>query len=158
MPRASQQSVIQSLKAWSPSQWGIAAISGFVAWLVMGVPTAVIDNPVFGRSVEVTAWSMPVLVLSAILTGLLVGTYVNPMGVFQEREVKVGGVGGLLSFFAIGCPVCNKVVLLALGTSGAMNYFAPVQPFLAGAGVLLLTWALYVRLRNAISCEISAAE
>jgi hypothetical protein len=133
-------------------------ISGFVAWLVMGLPTAVIENPVFGRSVEVTAWSMPVLVLSAVLTGLLVGTYVNPMGVFQEREVKVGGIGGLLSFFAIGCPVCNKLVLLALGTTGAMNYFAPVQPFLAVAGVVLLTWALIVRLRNAVSCEVAAAE
>lgn len=133
-------------------------ISGFVAWLVMGLPTAVIENPVFGRSVEVTAWSMPVLVLSAVLTGLLVGTYVNPMGVFQEREVKVGGIGGLLSFFAIGCPVCNKLVLLALGTTGAMNYFAPVQPFLAVAGVVVLTWALIVRLRNAVSCEVAAAE
>lgn len=124
----------------------------------MGLPTAVIENPVFGRSVEVTAWSMPVLVLSAVLTGLLVGTYVNPMGVFQEREVKVGGIGGLLSFFAIGCPVCNKLVLLALGTTGAMNYFAPVQPFLAVAGVVVLTWALIVRLRNAVSCEVAAAE
>lgn len=124
----------------------------------MGLPTAVIENPVFGRSVEVTAWSMPVLVLSAVLTGLLVGTYVNPMGVFQEREVKVGSIGGLLSFFAIGCPVCNKLVLLALGTTGAMNYFAPVQPFLAVAGVVLLTWALIVRLRNAVSCEVAAAE
>jgi hypothetical protein len=120
----------------------------------MGVPTAVIGNPVFGRSVEVTAWSMPVLVVSAVLTGLLVGTYVNPMGVLQEREVKVGGIGGLLSFFAIGCPVCNKLVLLAVGTSGAMNYFAPVQPFLAGVGVLLLTWALIVRLRSAVTCEV----
>jgi hypothetical protein len=66
----------------------------------------------------------------------------------------VGGIGGLLSFFAIGCPVCNKLVLLAVGTSGAMNYFAPVQPFLAGAGVLLLACALVVRLRNAVTCEI----
>jgi hypothetical protein len=76
------------------------------------------------------------------------------MGVLQEREVKVGGIGGLLSFFAIGCPVCNKLLLLALGTSGAMNYFAPVQPFLAGAGVLLLTWALIVRLKNSVSCAV----
>ena len=158
MSRASQQSLTNAFRAWSPSQWGIAVISAFVAWFVMGVPTAVIENPVFGRSVEVTAWSMPVLIVSAILTGLLVGTYVNPMGVFQEREVKVGGIGGLLSFFAIGCQVCNKLVLLAVGTSGAMNYFAPVQPFLAGAGLLLLAWALIVRLRNATACDVSTTQ
>jgi hypothetical protein len=123
----------------------------------MGLPTAVIDNPVFGRPVEVTPWSMPVLLVSAVLVGLLVGTYVNPLDSLNQRETKVGGVGGLLSFFAIGCPVCNKLVLLAVGTSGAMNYFAPVQPFLAGAGVVLLAWAFIVRLRTAVACGVNAS-
>ena len=113
-----------------------------------------IDNPVFGRSVAVTPWSMPVLVVSAVLTGLLIGTYVNPLGALEQREGKMGGVGGLLSFFAIGCPVCNKLVPLALGTSGAMNYFAPIQPLLAIAGVALLGWAVIVRLRTESVCEI----
>ena len=51
-------------------------------------------------------------------------------------------VGGLVSFFAVGCPVCNKLVLLALGASGAVSWFAPVQPVLAVASVALMAWAL----------------
>lgn len=39
-----------------------------------------------------------------------------------------------------------------------MNYFAPVQPFLAVAGVALLAWALLVRLSTAVVCEISVTQ
>jgi hypothetical protein len=32
-------------------------------------------------------------------------------------------VGSVLSFLAAGCPVCDKLVVLALGMSGAVTYF-----------------------------------
>jgi hypothetical protein len=46
--------------------------------------------------------------------------------------------------FAVGCPVCNKLVVLALGFSGAMTYFTPLQPIL-GVGALVLTLAVLRR-------------
>lgn len=61
-------------------------------------------------------------------------------------------MGAFTTFFAVGCPVCNKLVLLALGYSGALQYFAPMQPFLAGLAVILLAWALVVRVRREHSC------
>jgi hypothetical protein len=48
----------------------------------------------------------------------------------------------LLSVLAIGCPVCNKLVVLALGVGGALTYFAPVQPILGFLSVGLLAYAL----------------
>lgn len=140
------------LRTWSPTQWGIAFLGGVTAFLVLGLPTDVIDNPVFGRAIDETRWSMPVLVLSAVLSGLLIGTYVGSPD--TRRSTRTGSLGGLLAYFAIGCPVCNKVVLLALGTTGAMNFFAPVQPYLAVAGVVLLAWALVRRLGGAQSCPL----
>jgi hypothetical protein len=68
--------------------------------------------------------------------------------------MKLAAVGGLVSFFAVGCPVCNKLVLLALGASGAISWFAPVQPFLAAASIVLMVWALRTRLRNVTSCAV----
>ena len=38
---------------------------------LVGLPTDVIPNPVFGRPVPVTWWSYPVLVVTALLGGLL---------------------------------------------------------------------------------------
>jgi hypothetical protein len=124
--------------------------------LVIGLPTAVVPNPVFGRAIEVTAWSYPALVVTALLGGLLAATYVRT-GAPADTTAKVGGVGGFLAYLAVGCPVCNKLVLLALGTSGAMQWFAPVQPYLAAAGVVLLAWALHVRLRGEVACPVEPA-
>ena len=63
-------------------------------------------------------------------------------------------VGGILSAFAVGCPICNKLVVLAIGVSGALSYWAPVQPVLAAASVALLGYALIRRLRPAEVCVL----
>ncbi|MYS66003.1 hypothetical protein GTW66_18745 [Streptomyces sp. SID5473] len=60
----------------------------------------------------------------------------------------------MLSVLAVGCPVCNKLVVLALGMSGAMSYWAPAQPVLAIASVALLAHALAGRLRTADACPV----
>ena len=140
-----------------------AAIGALAVALVIGIPTDVIPNPVFGRPVPVTAWSYPVLVATAVLGGLLLGTYVNEHGRFStaaapdlDAPAKRGSIGAALSYFAVGCPVCNKIVLIALGTSGALAWFAPVQPFLALLSVGLLGWALIARLAAVPTCAIPA--
>jgi hypothetical protein len=96
------------------------------------------------------------LVLTSALSGLLLGTYVaspeaNPSKL--DRPGRSAGVGGLLSYFAVGCPVCNKLVVVALGTTGAVKFFEPLQPILAGVSLVLLVWALRSRLRNAVACS-----
>lgn len=138
------------MRLWTRKHWMIAVVGGVATFLVIGIPTDVIDNPVFGREIDETPWAMPVLVLTAVLSGLLLGTYVNADQF--DRSAKSGTVGGLLAYFAVGCPVCNKIVLLALGTTGAVNYFEPVQPYLAAIGVVALGWALRQRLKSSVAC------
>ena len=41
-----------------------------------------------------------------------------------------------------------------LGTAGALRWFEPVQPILSIAGLLLLGWALRVRLRAERACPM----
>ena len=73
----------------------------------------------------------------------------------EERSAKIGSAGAFFSFLAVGCPVCNKVALIALGSTGAMQYFAPVQPYLALLGVLFLIYALQKRLVGESMCSVS---
>jgi hypothetical protein len=126
---------------------------------LIGIPTDVIPNPVFGRPVPVTWWSSPTLAITAVLGGLLAATYVRaPSDIARADEeidtpTRNGGIAGLLSFFAVGCPVCNKLVIVALGTTGARQWFEPVQPLLAVGSIVLLAWALRARLRSADSCR-----
>jgi hypothetical protein len=45
--------------------------------------------------------------------------------------------------------------LIALGTTGAVNWFAPIQPFLALVSILFMVWALDMRLKNQDSCSLT---
>ena len=66
-------------------------------------------------------------------------------------------IGGLATFFAVGCPVCNKLVLLALGTSGALNMFAPIQPIIGvGSLVILAATVRWSLRRRAEGCAVGA--
>lgn len=146
------------MSAWPPRRRLVAV--GFAALyaLLVAVPTDLVDTPLFWREVPPTWWSWPALVVSSVLAGLLTATYVAVPGAAEapqdEKPRRGGYVGGLLTFFAVGCPVCNKLVLLALGTSGALTWFEPVQPLLSLAAIAVLAWALRTRLRGEVACAL----
>lgn len=150
------------MRDWSRRRWLSAVLSAGLTVLVVAVPTAMIPTPIFGRAVAVTWWSWPVLVVTAVLSGLLFATYVREPGAAAEeadldKPSKLGAAGGVLTFFAVGCPVCNKIVLLALGASGALTWFAPIQPVLAVVAVALLAYSLKVRLAGERACPVPAS-
>jgi hypothetical protein len=152
----------QVMTQWPRRLWLVAAASGIGIAILVALPTAVIPNPVFGRSVAVTWWSYPVVIVTGVLGGLLVATYVRDPRFSTadepepglDRASRFGVAGTLVSFFAVGCPVCNKLVLVALGSTGAVTWFAPFQPVLAAASVVLMMVALRLRLRTSRACQI----
>ncbi len=144
---------LAGLRSWPPRRWAAAAGSALAFVLLIAIPTDLIDNPVFGREIPPTWWAMPSLVVSSVLAGLLVATYVAAPAQPDVPSTRRGGwVGGALTYFAVGCPVCNKLVLVALGSAGAITWFEPVQPVLQLLGIALLTWALRRRLLGELSC------
>ncbi len=136
-----------SLSALRWRGWLVVAASSVLIAVVVGVPTDLIDTPWFSREIPPTTWSYPVWVVTSALGGLLIGLSSLTAREAPRSEGQRGGmVGGVLTFLAVGCPVCNKVVLMVLGSSGAVTFFEPLQPFIAAASVLLLGWALVRRL------------
>lgn len=149
----------RTVRGWPLRRWLVAVAAALAYAVAVGVPTDLVPNPVFGREVPPTWWSWPALVASAVLAGLLAATYVNAHVSPDDADAhsRRGVAGGLLTFFAVGCPVCNKVVLLALGSAGAMTWFEPVQPFLQLVALGLLAWALDTRIRMQFACALEPA-
>lgn len=188
------------MSTWPLRRWVAAALVALATVVVIGVPTVLVPTPWFGREVDVTWWSWPVLLATAALSGLLAATYVRADADTLERAAtgtgtgtpvtgtpaigtpviatsgtgthgvaedvdttattsgRLGVAGGLLAYFAVGCPVCNKVALLALGYTGALQWFAPLQPVLALVAVVLLAWALRRRLAGERACPVALPE
>jgi hypothetical protein len=106
-----------------------------------------LPNPWFTRMTPVRAFDIVLWPLTSLGAGALLATVALPGARGGGREVSAGAGGGLLSALAIGCPVCNKLVVFALGFSGALTYFAPLQPVLGVAVLLVIAVALRRRLR-----------
>jgi hypothetical protein len=141
--------------------WAIAWT--LVSLVAFGLIAAILPNPVFGRQIPPEPFAIAIWLVSAPLMGLLGATYMAravparatpgavalvPAGDLSERRgTTIGTVASLGAFLAIGCPVCNKIALVLLGTSGAMTLFAPIQPIIGAASLMLLAGTLAWRFR-----------
>lgn len=130
---------------------GVVVAVGFA--LTTAVVTAMIQTPWFSREIPPTVWAWPALVAAAVLAGALVAVSA-PGRSADDGPDRRGLWGSVGMFIAVGCPVCNKIVLLAIGSAGAMTWFAPIQPWLGAASIALLAWALWRRLRSPRVCPI----
>ena len=147
--------------------WALAWTA--ISLVVFGLVTAIIPNPVFGRQIPPEPFAYWVWFASAPLMGLVGATYTAPPresatavamplgsataiatmpGAADDRSGStLGTIAGLGAFLAIGCPVCNKLALVLLGTSGALSIWAPLQPVIGWASLVLLAATLAWRFR-----------
>jgi hypothetical protein len=143
--------IFGTLRRWSSHRWAVAALAAAGFAVLISVPTDLIDTPLFSREIPPTWWSWPAVLISAVLAGMVVASYVRSP---DQTPTRSGWVGGFLTFFAVGCPVCNKLVLLAVGSAGALQWFEPVQPVLQVLAVGLLGWAFVRRLTAEAACTV----
>jgi len=146
--------------------WLVSIAASIGTLLLLGIPTAMIPNPIFARQIEAEPFAYVTWILSSVLAGPLIATYLAPAGGREDRHAGEGagraGLGGMIAFLAIGCPVCNKIAVVVLGFSGALNVFGPLQPLLGAASVILLAatlaWRLRMRGRPCARCASEPGE
>lgn len=56
--------------------------------------------------------------------------------------------------FAVGCPICTKLVAALVGSGGTLRYWAPLQPVRGVLSIALPTTGLGVRLRGAAAWPV----
>lgn len=138
--------VIARLSDLSARTWVRAVPLSLVAAVVIAIPSDLINTRFFGRPVDPKSIDYVILAVTAGLIGLILAirpeTASDRDDVDQTRTVW----GGFVSFLAVGCPVCNQAVVALVGTSGALSWWAPVQPVVGLLAIALLVHTLQRRL------------
>lgn len=117
---------------------------GYLA--VTGIVTVLVPNALFIRMTPIVWVDYILWPLSALLIGAFM-TLRQAMKTSGTRCNVTAGTGGLAAFLGFSCPVCNKVLLLLLGTGGLLTFIEPYRTFIGLAGVALLAVSLAVMWR-----------
>lgn len=115
--------------------------------LATGIPTVLIPNSLFSRTIPTSPWQYVVWAAIALVGGLTMAARKLPGEACSVERRTVAGSG--LAYLAVACPVCNKIVISLIGVSGALTYFAPLQPVLGAGALALMLLALRRALRAA---------
>lgn len=148
--------MIRELLELPRSTWPRAVLFAGIAAVLIAVPSDLIDTPIFGRPVEVRWIDYAILAITSALIGLIFAIRPEPsepaaaeeLAVTVDRQGTRTVWGGFVSFLAVGCPVCNQAVVALIGVSGALSWWAPVQPFIGLLAVGLLLYTLRKRLNT----------
>lgn len=139
--------MIANLRSLPGRTWLRAVPYGIIAALFIGIPSDIIDTPIFGRPVELRTIDYVIWIITSALIGLVLAIRLPKSHREEEENSDLRTAwGGFISFLAVGCPVCNQLVVAAIGTSGALSWWAPVQPVVGAFAIGFVLWALRTRL------------
>ncbi len=116
-------------------------------FLVMGIPTALIPNPLikYTRMIPATVLDYFFLVSTSALLGALISLklYFKSKNKADFKTIAGGSIG----FVAFSCPVCNLLLVSVLGFTTIMAFIEPLRPFLGIASVIILIYLIYKELK-----------
>jgi hypothetical protein len=109
-------------------------------FILLGTVAALWANPFFVRMTPIVGFEVALLTIQSVLIGLYFGI----------RRVacatRKAGLGGVLGYLGVACPVCNKVLLLIFAGDVLLTYFEPIRLYVGLAGVFLIIFALWQKL------------
>lgn len=135
---------MQGMLPWRMILFGVAA--GAISFLALAISTSIIPNPIFPREEPVRVLDYAILASVSVLAAGLGASFAVPRACPLQRNKLLSG--GILTFLAISCPVCNVAVVTLIGTGGALAWFAPVHSLLGLAAIATLTVALIMQIRE----------
>lgn len=138
--------MIDDLRTLPADTWPRAVPRAVIAALLIAVPADLIDTRFFGRPIDPKPIDYVILAVTAGLIGLILAIRPETTSPRDEADQTRTVWGGFVSFLAVGCPVCNQAVVALVGTSGALSWWAPVQPLVGLFAIALLIHTLRRRL------------
>lgn len=125
----------------------IGIFSGIGFFLLFGIVTDLIPNPWFIRMVGKTSLDYFFLITSSMLLGSYIAVHLQKKNIAKKCKIATYS-GGAGSFLAFGCPICNKLLVLLFSATALITYFEPYRPMLGFVSVVVLSGALYWRIKK----------
>jgi len=121
----------------------IGLMISIVFFLIMGTPTALISTPLIKYSRMIPATFLDYFFL--ITTSVLLGTLISLKLYFNSKEKSEykAAAGGIAGFIAFSCPICNVLLVSALGSATIMTFIEPLRPVLGIASIIILIYLIY---------------
>ena len=136
---------VRSLRPIGLRELMVSAVIGAVVYGVFGTVSALWHNPLFIRMTPTSGFETGLLAVQSALLGLYFGIRRS------SCALPKAGVGGILGFLGVACPVCNKLLMLLFGSQLLLTYFEPVRLYVGIAGILLTGLALAQKLSMSAS-------
>lgn len=111
------------------------------AVVILGVPTALVQNPVFHRMIQ----STPLDYVFLFTTSILAAAYLAIPAAACGHDGKAAG-GSVLGVLAFACPICDVLLVLLFGASFLLSFFNPLRPIIGVLSVLVLAYAVSQKL------------
>ena len=113
-----------------------------LTFAALGTLTALWENPFFIRMTPTSGFEVALLLLQALMFGIYFSVPTN------YCSTKTLSTGGVLGFLGLACPVCNKILMYVFGAELLLSYLEPARMYLAVIGTLIISLALYIKLKN----------
>ena len=120
---------------------------GLLFFFLSGIVTVLLPNSFFTRMTPISTLDYVFLTSSYVLLGTYVGVHYYKKNTTKKCDT-VATTGGIGSFFAFACPVCNKLLVFLFGATALMTYFEPYRPVLGIVSSGLLGAAVYWRIKT----------
>lgn len=122
------------------------------AFVLFGIVTGLIPNPLYIRQVPRT----PLDYLFLTTTAAFLGVYTFQRTNNQRNDEKTATAGTVVGFLAFGCPICNAFLLAVFRSSAVVTYFDPLRPLLGIVSIVFFAGFLYSRSQS--SCDACGME
>lgn len=120
----------------------LGVVVAAVMFVILGTVAAIWANPLFMRMTPTSGFEVALLLLQSLLAGIYVAL---PNAGCGQRTA---GVGAVIGFLGVACPVCNKILVYLIGSTLLLEYFEPVRLYVAMTGVALLALAIWLKVRR----------
>ena len=124
----------------NPKTRNNAALYALGFFVVLGIPTALLSNPVIPYVRMIPATPLDYAFLFA--TSLLAAVY---LALPENKACKTGkGAlgGGFLGFLSFSCPTCSMLLVFLLGFDFMYSVVNPIRPLLGIISIVVLSHAI----------------